>query len=133
MPDVKGTALLPKGEANGFAALADELLKDPRRKRAALIIFDLKRGTEDYDQSDTVATVRIRRVELLLPTDLKTAELMLRRAQGARTTGDEQLEFEFEREIEEAFEAMREPDSPVDPEEGDGGDGEGKGKPRGRK
>ena len=71
--------------------------------------------------------------DLLLPTDLKTAELMLRRAQGARTTGDEQLEFEFEREIEEAFEAMREPDSPVDPEEGDGGDGEGKGKPRGRK
>jgi hypothetical protein len=133
MPDVKGTALLPKGEANGFAANADELLKDPRRKRAALIIFDLKRGTEDYDQADTTATVRIRRVELLLPTDLKDAELMLRRAQSSRTTGDEQLEFKFEREIEEAFEAMREPDSPVDPEEGDGGDGEGKGKPRGRK
>jgi hypothetical protein len=128
MPDVKGTALLPKGEANGFAANADELLKDPRRKRAALIIFDLKRGTEDYDQADTVVTVRIKRAELLLPADLKDAELMLRRAQGARTTGDEQLEFKFEREIEEAFEAMREPDSPDDPDEGDG-----KGKPRGRK
>jgi hypothetical protein len=117
VPDVKPTALLPKGEANGFAANADELLKDPRRKRAALIIFDLKRGTEDYDQADTLVTVRIRRVELLLPADLKNAELMLRRAQADRTTGGEQLEFEFEREIEEAFEAMRDPDSPADPDE----------------
>jgi hypothetical protein len=125
MPDVKPTALLPKGEANGFAANADELLKDPRRKRAALIIFDLKRGTEDYDQADTLVTIRVRRVELLLPSDLKNAELMLRRAQSARTTGDEQLEFEFEKEIEEAFEAMREPESPDDPDE-DGPKGKGK-------
>jgi hypothetical protein len=128
MPDVKPTALLPKGEANGFAANADDLLKDPLRKRAALIIFDLKRGTEDYDQSDTLVTIRIRRAELLLPADLKNAELMLRRAQGARTTGNEQLEFEFEKEIEEAFEAMREPESPEDPDEPGKGKGKG-GKP----
>jgi hypothetical protein len=131
VPDVKPTALLPKGEANGFAANADELLKDPRRKRAALIIFDLKRGTEDYDQADTIVTVRIRRAELLLPADLKNAELMLRRAQGARTTGDVQLEFEFEREIEEAFEAMREPDNPEDPDEPED-PGEPKGKAGGK-
>jgi hypothetical protein len=129
MPDVKPTALLPKGEANGFAANADELLKDPRRKRAALIIFDLKRGTEDYDQADTLVTIRVRRVELLLPADLKNAELMLRRAQGARTTGDEQLEFEFEKEIEEAFDLMREPENPDDPDE----PGEPKGKGKGGK
>jgi hypothetical protein len=125
MPDVKPTALLPKGEANAFAAMAADLLKEPLRKRAALIIFDLKRGTEDFDQHDTVATVRIRRVELLLPADLKNAELMLRRAQSDRTVGGEQLEFEFEAEIEEAFEAMRDPESAVDPEEGPGDAKEG--------
>lgn len=129
MPDVKGTALLPKGEANAFAALAADLLKDPLRKRAAVIIFDLKRGTEDYDQADTVVTVRIRRVELLLPADLNAAELMLRRAQADRTVGGEQLEFEFEKEIEEAFEAMRDPTNPEDPDEATPGEGEGEAKP----
>jgi hypothetical protein len=117
MPDVKANAILPKGEANGLAAIADELLKDPTRKRAALIIFDLRRGTEDYDVSDIVATVRIRRVEPLLPDDLPNAELMIRRAAQARTIGGEQLAFEFEQEIEAAFEAMRDPTSPADPDE----------------
>jgi hypothetical protein len=117
MPDVKGTALLPKGEANGLAAIADELIKDPLRKRAALIIYDLRRGTDDYDQHDVVATVRIRRVEPLMPADLKNAELMIRRAASARITGGEQLAFEFEQAIEEAFEAMTDPTSPADPDE----------------
>jgi hypothetical protein len=117
MPDVKGTALMPKGEPNGLAAIADELLKDPLRKRAALIIFDLKRGNEDYDQHDVIATVRIRRIEPLLPADLSTAELMIRRAAEARITGGEQLTLEFEKAIEEAFEAMTDPTSPADPDE----------------
>jgi hypothetical protein len=123
MPDVKANAILPKGEANGLAAIADELLKDPTRKRAALIIFDLRRGTEDYDVSDIVATVRIRRVEPLLPDDLPNAELMIRRAAQARTIGGEQLAFEFEQEIEAAFEAMRDPTSPADPDEPGPGEG----------
>lgn len=116
MPDVKNQALLPKGEANGLAAMADKLLTDPRRKRAALIIFDLKRGTEDYDAADTVATVRILRVECLLPTDLADAELMIRRAAESRTVGGEQLTFEFEKAIEEAFEGF-DPAKPENPDE----------------
>lgn len=122
MPDVKGTALMPKGEPNGLAAIADELLKDPLRKRAALIIFDLKRGNEDYDQHDVIATVRIRRIEPLLSADLDTAELMIRRAAEARITGGEQLTLEFEQAIEEAFKGL-DPSKP-DPGEADPGPGE---------
>ena len=120
MPDVKGTALMPKGEPNGLAAIADELLKDPLRKRAALIIFDLKRGNEDYDQHDVIATVRIRRIEPLLSADLDTAELMIRRAAEARITGGEQLTLEFEQAIEEAFKGL-DPSKP-DPGEADPGE-----------
>jgi hypothetical protein len=125
MPDVKGTALLPKGEANGLLAIADELVKDPNRPRAAIIILDAKRGTEDYDQHDTTVTVRVRRVELLLAKDLEQAELMLRRAMGARN-GQEPLEFDLEDEIERTFKDMLDQTSTEDPEEpGKGGqDGE---------
>jgi hypothetical protein len=119
MPDVKSNALLPKGEANGLAAIADVLAKEPRQLRAALIVFDCKRGTEDYDLDDKVLTVRVRRVELLLPQDLDAAEVMLRRALEFRS-GQTTLEFELEDEIRKAFEAMQQPDSPVDPDEDDG-------------
>jgi hypothetical protein len=126
MPDVRNQALLPKGEANGLAAIADELIKDPHRLRAALIIFDAKRGTEDYDLADTVVTVRVRRVETLLPTDLSAAETMIRRALEFRS-GQTTLELELEDEIRKTFESMKDPDSTDDPDEGKGGQG-GKGR-----
>jgi hypothetical protein len=125
MPDIKGTALLPKGEANGLIEMADELVKEPNRLRAALVIYDAKRGTEDYDQHDTIVTVRVRRWENLLPADLGRAEELLRRALEARS-GQTVLELELEDEIRKAFEAMREPDNPVDPDEGDGTTRKGK-------
>jgi hypothetical protein len=126
MPDVRNQALLPKGEANGLAAIADELIKDPNRLRAALIIFDAKRGTEDYDLRDTVVTVRVRRVETLLPTDLSAAETMIRRALEFRS-GQTTLELELEDEIRKTFESMKDPDSTDDPDEGGKGGG-GKGR-----
>jgi hypothetical protein len=125
MPDVRNQALLPKGEANGLAAIADELIKDPNRLRAALIIFDAKRGTEDYDLRDTVVTVRVRRVETLLPTDLSAAETMIRRALEFRS-GQTTLELELEDEIRKTFESMKDPDSTDDPDEGGKGGGKGR-------
>jgi len=125
MSDVRNQALLPKGESNGLAAIADELVKDPRRLRAALIIYDAKRGTEDYDLDDTVVTVRIRRVENLLPTDLSAAETMIRRALEFRS-GQTTLELDLEDEIRKTFESMKDPDSTDDPDEGKGGGGKGR-------
>jgi hypothetical protein len=116
MPDVKGTALLPKGEANGLSAIADHLLRDPRKMRAALIMFDCRRGTEDYDADDTVLTVRVRRVEPLLSADLGEVEKLVRRALEART-GLTTLPMELEDEISELFRDMAEPGSAEDPDE----------------
>jgi hypothetical protein len=120
MPEVKGTALLPRGEANGLTAIADELHKQPRKLRAALVVLDCKRGTTDFDLDDDVLTVRIRRVELLLPQDLNAAETMIRRALEFRS-GQTTLDLDLEEEIKRAFDEMREPDSPVDPDEPDKG------------
>jgi hypothetical protein len=121
MADVKGTALLPKGDKNGLSAIADELLKEPLRLRAALVVFDCKRGVEDYDLSDTVVTVRVRRVELVLAQDLGAVEQMIRRALEFRS-GQPTLELELEDEIRKAFEAMKDPESVEDPDEpGKGG------------
>jgi hypothetical protein len=125
MPDVRTNVILTKGEANGLAAVAAELVKDPNRLRAALIIYDAKRGTEDYDVHDTVITVRIRRVENLLPQDLDAAEVMIRRALEKRS-GQAVLELELEDEIRRTFQEMADPESPEDPEEG--GQGKSKGK-----
>jgi hypothetical protein len=116
VPDVKGTALMPKGEANGAITIADELVKEPNKLRAAIIVFDAKRGTEDYDQHDTIITLRIRRWELLLASDLPAAEKLLRRALEARTD-QTVLELELEDEIRQAFEAMKDPTSTEDPDE----------------
>lgn len=120
MPDVKNLAILPKGEANGLAAVADYLLKEPLRLRAALVLFDLKRGTEDYDQHDIVATVRIRRVELVPEADLAAVQQIIRRALEFRS-GQAVLPLELEDELEAAFRDMVvDPANPgADPDEGD--------------
>jgi len=120
MPDVKSLAMLPKGEANGLSAIADDLIKEPNRLRAALVVFDCKRGTEDYDVHDTVITVRVRRVELVLAQDLDAVEQMIRRALEFRS-GQQVLDLELEDEIRKAFDDMAQPDSPVDPDEPEGG------------
>jgi hypothetical protein len=130
MPDVKPTALLPRGEANGFAAIAAELVKQPNQLRAALIIFDAKRGTEDYDLHDTVVTIRVRRAEMVLAMDLGAVEQMIRRALEFRS-GQTTLELELEDEIRLTFESMQEPDSTTDPEDDEPGEG-GEGKRRGK-
>lgn len=123
MPDVKNLAILPKGDHNGLSAVADQLVKDPLRLRAALVVFDLKRGTEDYDARDTVATVRIRRVELVLPGDMDAVQKMIRRALEFRS-GLDVLPIDAEDELEEVFRQMAlDPDDPGrDPDEAEPGE-----------
>jgi hypothetical protein len=131
MPDVKNTAVLPKGETNGLHAIAGALAdegahRQPKRLRAALVIIDPKRVAIDADTGDEIVTVRFRRIEVLLAADLPAAEKLLRRALEARSD-ETVLPLELEDEIRAAFEAMAEPDSPEDPDEGKGkGKGGGK-------
>jgi hypothetical protein len=132
MPNVKTNALLPKGEENGLQPIAGVLVaegtnRQPKRLRAVIAIVDTKRVGIDSDTGEEQATVRFRRVEVLLSADLSAAEKLLRRALEARSD-QTVLELELEDEIRQAFDQMANPDSPEDPDEGK----DGKGKPRGK-
>jgi hypothetical protein len=125
MPAVKTQAVIVKGETNGLDQIASELVAEgegtaPRRFRAVLAIIDTKRVSVDSDTLDKLATVRFRRIEVLLPGDLGAAEKLIRRALEARS-GQTTLELDLEDEIRQAFDAMKEPDSTVDPDEPDKG------------
>jgi hypothetical protein len=121
MPNVKTNAVLPKGEENGLADIAGALVaegagRSPKRLRAVLGIIDTRRVAVDSDTGEENATVRFRRVEVLLAVDLPAAEKLIRRALEARS-GQTTLELELEDEIRQAFESMQDPTSPDDPDE----------------
>ena len=77
------------------------------------MVFDCRRATEDYDASDSVVTLRIRRAEVLLPDDRarwRSSRQSPRIAHRSRCPLD--LEDEITSSPRDA-----EPDSPADPEE----------------
>jgi hypothetical protein len=131
MPDVKTNALMPKGETNGLSAIASELVAEgkgdaPRRIRAVIALVDCKRVSVEADTLDELATVRFRRVEVLLATDLPAAEKLIRRALEHRS-GQATLPLELEEELDAAFGGtFEDPPPPEDPPE-DPGKGKGKG------
>ena len=130
MPEVRTNALLPKGEGNGLNEIATDLCKDQKRLRVVIGFVDCRRVTIDSDTADQVATVRFRRVEVLLPGDLGEAERLLRRALESRS-GQEQLPLELEDEITKAFagldlDAMAE-EARTNPDDASAGDDAGPG------
>jgi|HubBroStandDraft_3_1064219.scaffolds.fasta_scaffold00339_18 hypothetical protein len=136
MPNVKTNAVLPKGEENGLADIAGALVaeglgRSPVKLRAVIAIVAPRRVNVDTKTGEELATVEIRRVEVLLPVDLGAAEKLLRRALESRS-GQTTLELELEDEIRQAFDQMLNPDSPEDPDEGGDGQGGKGGKPRGK-
>lgn len=128
MPDVRTNALLPHGEDNGLASIAGGLAdaamgRIPGRAWAVLGIVDCRRVAVDADSGDEVATVRFRRVEVLLPEDLPAAEKLIRRALEHRS-GATTLPLELEDEIRQAFADMTPDDQDDDEDQEDDDDDE---------
>jgi hypothetical protein len=123
MPDAALGGNLPKGDANGLAALAGDLISDPERKRVIIAIIDNPKTVVHNITGDRVATVRIVRIEAVRPADLPAAEKLIRRALEQRT-GQTVLPLELEDELSDAF-AEFDPADPDAEEDGEGGDGDG--------
>jgi hypothetical protein len=102
MSDIKITGTLPKGDANGAAAIAADLIAEPHRFKVLLMIVDCKKVTLDNDSGEQVPTARIRRVEAVLTQDLGQAEQIMRRALEKRT-GRVVLPLSLEDEVRLAF------------------------------
>lgn len=116
MSDVTIGGTLPVGDNDGLTAIASDLIEQPERLRVMLAVIDVAKITTKTDDGGMTATVRIRRIEQVMPADLRQAEKLMRRALERRT-GRDVLPMELENEIEEAF-------TDADPDDdGDGEDG----------
>lgn len=105
MTIVKLMGALPGGDNNGAHAIGGELVADMHRLHPMLAIVDCRRVTTDADTGEHTATVRIRRIEALMPDDLPAAERLLRRALENRL-GKTVLPLDLEDEINAAFEQL---------------------------
>lgn len=102
---------LPGDDANGLIGLGDEMLDNPTKVHAVLMLIDCKLVETDQDSGATTVKARIRRAERIRRDDLPTAEKLVRRALEGRS-GGEVLPMELEDEITAAF-------SDIDPRTGE--------------
>jgi len=93
---------LPRGDANGAAAIATQMITDPMRKRVLLVVLDCPTTKRDNVSGEHTAVARICRIEAVLPRDLAAAEQMMRRTLELRS-GQTVLPLELEQEVAEAF------------------------------
>lgn len=98
----KLAAGLPKGEANGLAALARQLIDEPTKVHVVVMLVDCKKISTDCDTDDVEPTARIRRVEAVLIEDHEVAQRMLRRSLEKRT-GKTVLPYDLEEDMRAAF------------------------------
>jgi hypothetical protein len=117
--DIRISSTLPRGDANGAAAIAADLIAEPHRFKVLLMIVDCRKVTTDHDSGEQVPTARVRRVEAVLPPDLPAAEQLMRRSLEKRT-GRTVLPLGLEDEMRLAF-------KDIDPRTGEKADGDEQG------
>ena len=100
-------AVLPRG-GGGLSLIAPQLVEQglpggpPKRLYPVIGIVDVASVNWNSDTGEGVATVRFRRVAVLLPADLPAAEQLVRRAIEVGA-GKPEVDLEMEKEIQEAF------------------------------
>jgi hypothetical protein len=98
----KLSGALPKGERNGIAALEAQFVDDPTRTHVFIVVADTAKVTQNIDTGDVEPTLRILRIESILPKDARTAETLVRRALEGRT-GVKTLDIDLADEISKIF------------------------------
>lgn len=102
MSDIRLKSALPKGDANGASVIAADLIADPHRFKVLIAIVDCSGVSVNFDTGESIPNARIRRVEAVLPADLKFTEQIMRRALEKRT-GRVVLPLDMEDEVRLAF------------------------------
>jgi hypothetical protein len=94
---------LPKDDMNGLDARLKQFLDEPDTIQVALVMLKTSKVTKDVDAGGSLEpTLKILRVEAILPEDAKDAKKMLRRALEKRL-GVTVLPLELEDEISAVF------------------------------
>jgi hypothetical protein len=101
---------LPSGDANGLAAIVSDLINDPERVRAFVVLASASKVTQLVHDGSTVPTLQIRRIEPITDADdgREVSRLLMREYE--RRTGQLVLPLELERDVASAFEL-----DPTDP------------------
>lgn len=86
MSTIKMAGKLPKDfEQNGLEPHYADLVRDPRRSRVAVVVFDTAKITKDIANYETVPTIRIVAIEVVDGEDAGKLRAMLQRVHGDRT------------------------------------------------
>lgn len=93
---------LPKGEANGLGSIVQRLISTPHEVHVVIALIDCKSTKVDHDTGDLEPTIRVRRIEAVLPGDLKLGRELLNRSYEKRC-GQEVLPYELEADLRAAF------------------------------
>jgi len=99
---MKLAGTLTKGDKNGIALLDNFVAHKSAYRHVVIAVLSTKKLTTDVDTGDTEATLRIDRIERILPADAQRAEQMLRRSIEKRS-GETVLPIDIEDEITAAF------------------------------
>jgi hypothetical protein len=121
---IKLISKLPAGDGNGLVAILPELLTDEPQHFVVIALVDAKEVVLDKDSRTRTARVRLRRIEVVLrPDDQKVVRRIMERSLNQRM-GTEQLPYDLELEITDAFVTddedhyREEPGTSGDPEAG---------------
>lgn len=78
-------AKLPSDTVNALPSIAQKLVDDPSEQFLCVVVLDTAQALQDTDTGMVVPYVRIRKVEVILsPSDVTTAQLLLKRANEDR-------------------------------------------------
>lgn len=105
---------IPAGDGDGLAPITGQLIHNPSKLHVLIAICDTRKAVTDYDRGEVIPVVRIRRIEVVRPSDLAAAEKLMRRALEERS-GETVLSLDLEDELTEAF-------ASVEQEQADGDD-----------
>lgn len=100
---MKIKSTLPKGDADGLSPLEGKLDSDDGDRRIVVFaILDVVSSTELLATHEREFTLKLRRIEALLPGDVEAGTRMLQRAFEQRT-GATTLPIDLEDDIRSAF------------------------------
>jgi len=101
---MKYKGALPKGDSDGLSSLEAIILKQSQPVVAVVILEEHERR-QMHDTKEWEVTMRMRRVEALLPDDVEAATRLLQRSFESRT-GESTLPIELENDINDALKGV---------------------------
>lgn len=124
---------LPRGDANGLAAIVHQLVDDPGNVHVLVVLADCVKVTRLVESGDTVPMVRVRRVEAITDSADRASLRRLLMREFERRTGQPVLPLDLENDVRAAFDEDGTGEPPSDPSAAGDDPGDTKPPPKGKR